>query len=62
MEGGSGSRIVIDGGHVNEQTATPPALKLLARELQDFPRAVRILKAATCALTTAPSTVAGTTA
>ncbi|MDX3315408.1 cobalamin B12-binding domain-containing protein [Streptomyces sp. ME03-5684b] len=40
----------------------PPALKLLARELQDFPRAVRILKAATCALTTAPSTVAGTTA
>ncbi|MEU5485972.1 cobalamin B12-binding domain-containing protein [Streptomyces mirabilis] len=40
----------------------PPALDLLARELKDFPRAGRILKAGTHTLTTAPSTAAGNTA
>ncbi|MEU1470573.1 cobalamin-dependent protein [Streptomyces sp. NPDC005761] len=39
----------------------PPALDLLARELKDFPRAGRILRAATCTLTTAHSTAAGNT-
>ncbi|MER5967810.1 cobalamin-dependent protein [Streptomyces sp. NPDC002057] len=37
----------------------PPALDLLARELKDFPRAARMLQAATHTLTTAPSTAAG---
>ncbi|MFC7182813.1 B12-binding domain-containing protein [Kitasatospora paranensis] len=40
----------------------PPALDLLARELHDFPRATRILKAATHTLTTAHPTAAGNTA
>ncbi|QTA36771.1 cobalamin B12-binding domain-containing protein [Streptomyces sp. CA-256286] len=40
----------------------PPALHLLARELNDFPRAVRILQAGTHTLTTVPSTAAGNTA
>ncbi|MFC9944013.1 cobalamin B12-binding domain-containing protein [Streptomyces pratensis] len=40
----------------------PPALDLLARELKDFPRAVRILQAATNTLTTAPFTAAGNNA
>ncbi|MGW7091937.1 cobalamin B12-binding domain-containing protein [Streptomyces sp. NPDC054874] len=37
----------------------PPALDLLARELKDFPRAARILRAGTRSLTTAPFTAAG---
>lgn len=37
----------------------PPALALLARELCDFPRAARILHAATRTLTTDPTTAAG---
>ncbi|MFD4024532.1 B12-binding domain-containing protein [Streptomyces sp. NPDC058576] len=37
----------------------PPALDLLARELKDFPRAARILRAGTHSLTTAPFTAAG---
>ncbi|MGW6203055.1 cobalamin B12-binding domain-containing protein [Streptomyces sp. NPDC055089] len=37
----------------------PPALDLLDRELKDFPRAVRILRAGTHTLTTAPFTAAG---
>ncbi|MBM7057971.1 cobalamin B12-binding domain-containing protein [Streptomyces durocortorensis] len=40
----------------------PPALDLLARELKDFPRAGRMLRAATHTLTTAPSTAARNTA
>ncbi|MGW8630469.1 cobalamin B12-binding domain-containing protein [Streptomyces sp. NPDC055793] len=40
----------------------PPALGLLARELKDFPRACRMLRAATQVLTTAHSNTAGTTA
>ncbi|MFD3790065.1 B12-binding domain-containing protein [Streptomyces cyaneofuscatus] len=40
----------------------PPALDLLAGELKDFPRAARMLQAATHTLTTAPSTAAGNTA
>ncbi|MFJ9112268.1 B12-binding domain-containing protein [Streptomyces sp. NPDC102283] len=36
----------------------PPALDLLARELKDFPRAARILRAGTRSLTTAPFTAA----
>ncbi|MFJ8254632.1 B12-binding domain-containing protein [Streptomyces sp. NPDC094466] len=37
----------------------PPALDLLARELKDFPRAARILRAGTRSLTIAPFTAAG---
>ncbi|MGN5632291.1 cobalamin B12-binding domain-containing protein [Streptomyces sp. AC154] len=40
----------------------PPALELLARDLKDFPRAVRILRAGTHTLTTDPFTAAGNTA
>ncbi|MET8900042.1 MULTISPECIES: cobalamin-dependent protein [unclassified Streptomyces] len=40
----------------------PPALGLLAHELKDFPRACRMLRAATDVLTTAHSDTAGTTA
>ncbi|MEU6986441.1 B12-binding domain-containing protein [Streptomyces sp. NPDC046324] len=40
----------------------PPALRLLARELKDFPRAVRILQLATHTLTTAHIAPAGKTA
>ncbi|RSN55656.1 cobalamin-binding protein [Streptomyces sp. WAC 04229] len=40
----------------------PPALGLLAHELKDFPRACRMLRAATLVLTTAHSDTAGTTA
>ncbi|MDQ0985099.1 B12-binding domain-containing protein [Streptomyces sp. V2I9] len=42
-------------------SSLPPALDLLARELKDFPRAVRILRAGTGALATDPSTAAGNT-
>lgn len=40
----------------------PPVLDLLARELKDFPRALRILRAATRTLTTTQPTAAGNTA
>ncbi|MFC8700317.1 cobalamin B12-binding domain-containing protein [Streptomyces parvus] len=43
-------------------SSLPPALELLARELKDFPRAVRILGAGTRALVTDHPTPAGTTA
>lgn len=43
-------------------SSLPPALDLLARELKDFPRAVRVLRAGNRALTTDHTTASGNTA